>query len=151
MVPSSMTGRKLSSWARLKRWISSTKSSVPLQRAAAARRLEHFLQIGDAGEDRRDLFEVEIGLVGEEAGDRRLAGAGRAPEDQRAEAAGAQHAGDGALGADEMVLTDDLGQRLRAQAVGERPGRGAFEAGGGEEIGHGACDSLSAAMPIAHL
>src|SRR3546814_10516060 len=27
-VPSSITGRKLSCWARLKRWISSTKSSV---------------------------------------------------------------------------------------------------------------------------
>jgi hypothetical protein len=30
IVPSSMTGRKASSWARLKRWISSTKSSVPV-------------------------------------------------------------------------------------------------------------------------
>ena len=29
MVPSSMCGRKLSCWARLKRWISSMKSSVP--------------------------------------------------------------------------------------------------------------------------
>ena len=38
MVPSSITGRKASSWARLKRWISSTKSSVavPVERRARA-------------------------------------------------------------------------------------------------------------------
>ena len=38
-VPSSTTGRKLSCWLRLKRWISSTKSSVPcpvLRRMRAA-------------------------------------------------------------------------------------------------------------------
>ena len=53
MVPSSITGRKLSCWARLKRWISSTNSSVPLPGLApGAGRVEHLLQIGDAGEDR---------------------------------------------------------------------------------------------------
>ena len=51
----------------------------------APRRLEDFLQIGDAGEDRRDLLEMQIGLVGQQPRDRGLAGAGRAPEDQRAE------------------------------------------------------------------
>ena len=37
MVPSSITGRKLSCWARLKRWISSTKSSVPCPVSRRAR------------------------------------------------------------------------------------------------------------------
>ncbi len=37
MVPSSITGRKLSCWARLKRWISSTNSSVPLPVSRRAR------------------------------------------------------------------------------------------------------------------
>jgi hypothetical protein len=63
-VPSSITGRKESCWARLKRWISSTKSSVPcpgLRRSAG--RLEHLLQVGDAGEDRRDLLEMQVGLA----------------------------------------------------------------------------------------
>ena len=58
-VPSSITGRKLSCCARLKRWISSTKSSVPrpvMRRRAGG--LEHLLEVGDAGEDRRDLLEV---------------------------------------------------------------------------------------------
>ena len=37
MVPSSITGRKLSCWARLKRWISSTNSSVPCPISRRAR------------------------------------------------------------------------------------------------------------------
>ena len=37
MVPSSITGRKLSCCARLKRWISSTKSSVPCPVSRRAR------------------------------------------------------------------------------------------------------------------
>ncbi len=37
MVPSSITGRKLSCWARLKRWISSTNSSVPCPVSRRAR------------------------------------------------------------------------------------------------------------------
>ena len=96
MVPSSMTGRKASSWARLKRWISSTKSSVPCPGGApAARRLEDLLEVGDAGEDRRDLLEMELGLVREEPRDGGLAGAGRAPEDERAEGAARRSAGSG--------------------------------------------------------
>ena len=110
---------------------------APTQGAAAARRLEHLLEIGDAGEDRRDLLELEIGLVGEEAGDGGLAGAGRPPEDQRAERARAQHASDGAVGADEVVLADHLGEGSRPQPIGERTRGGAIETGGGEEIGHG--------------
>ena len=44
----------------MKRWISSTNSSVwrPLV-TAQPRRLEHLLEIGDAGKDRRDLLEGE--------------------------------------------------------------------------------------------
>ena len=45
--------------ARLKRWISSTNSSVPLpDLAPRARRLEHLLQVGDAGEHRGNLLEM---------------------------------------------------------------------------------------------
>ena len=86
MVPSSITGRKASSWARLKRWISSTKSSVPLPvERRRAGRLEHLLEVRDAGKDRRDLLEMQIRLMGQQPRDRGLAGARRPPEDQRAE------------------------------------------------------------------
>ena len=51
--------------------------------AAAAGRLERLLQVGDAGEHRRQLLELVAGLLGQQAGDGGLAGAGRPPEDHR--------------------------------------------------------------------
>ena len=63
-----------------------------------ARRLEHLLEVGDAGEDRRYLLEMEVGLARQKPRHGRLAGAGRPPEDQRAERAGGEHAGECAVG-----------------------------------------------------
>ena len=121
-VPSSITGRKLSCWARLKRWISSTNSSVPRpDHATRPRRLEHLLEIGDAREDRRDLLEGELGLAGQEARHRGLAGAGRPPEDQAAERAGGEQPRQRAVRPDEMVLPDHLGRACSASA-GRRAG-----------------------------
>ena len=58
-APSSITGRKESCWARLKRWISSTNSRVPCPcGAAGAGGLEDLLELGHAGVDRRDLHEA---------------------------------------------------------------------------------------------
>ena len=120
MVPSSISGRKASCCARLKRWISSTKSSVPRPLVAAqAGGLEDLLQVGDAGEDRADLDEGEVGGVGEQAGDRGLADAGRAPEDDRAELAVGEHPAERAVGAEQVVLADDL-RRAAAGAAGRR-------------------------------
>ena len=53
--------------------------------AQRARLLEHLLQVGDAGEDRGDLHERELGLASQQACHRGLAGTGRTPEDERAE------------------------------------------------------------------
>ena len=129
MVPSSITGRKPSCCARLKRWISSTNSSVPCPVSRRARAcLEHLLQVGDAGEDRRDLLEMQVGRLRQQPRHRGLAGAGRAPEDQRAERARRQHAGERAVGPEQMVLADDLGELSSAAACrragAARPGRG---------------------------
>ena len=79
--------------------------------AARARRLEHLLQVGDAGEDRRDLLEMEVGLARQQPRDRRLAGARRPPEDERAERAGGEHPGERAVGPEQVVLADDVGER----------------------------------------
>jgi hypothetical protein len=137
IVPSSMTGRKASCWARLKRWISSTKSSVPLpRRDAAARRFEHLLEVGDAGEDRADLLEAEIDLPRQQPRHRRLAGAGRAPEDQAAERARLHQPRQRAVRPGQVVLARDLAQRRRPHPVGERAWPGLVQPRGGEEIAH---------------
>ena len=120
-VPVSTTGRKPSCWARLKRWISSTNSSVALPGSPPPRRLvERALEVGDAGEHRGELHEMQPRAGGEQSGDGGLAAARRAPEDQRCKRAPLQHARQRAVGAEQMVLAHDLVECARAQPVGER-------------------------------
>jgi len=56
--------------------------------ASRARRVEYLLEVGDAGENRRDLLEVQVGGLRQKPRHGGLAGAGRSPEHQRAERAG---------------------------------------------------------------
>ena len=72
--------------------------------------------------------------LGQQPRHRGLAGAGRPPEDQRAERARLQHARQDAVGTEQMILPDHVGERIRPQLVGERPRRVVLEAGGGEEV-----------------
>jgi hypothetical protein len=56
------------------------------QRAAALlaprlSRIEHFAEIGDAGMDRRELLEMEVGHLSKKARDGGLPCSRRAPED----------------------------------------------------------------------
>ena len=101
--------------------------------AAAARLLEHLLQVRDAGEDRGDLLEMQVGRLRQKPRHRGLAGAGRAPEHEAAERARRQHAGKRAVGPEQMILPDHLVELLRAQPVGKRARRVLVEAGGGEQ------------------
>ena len=94
MVPSSMTGRKLSCCERLKRWISSTKSSVPWpcsrrERAASKAFLRSATpeKIADICSKTRPVAPAS------KPRDGRLSGAGRPPEDDRRHAPGGNHAG----------------------------------------------------------
>jgi hypothetical protein len=98
--------------------------------------LESLLQVGDAGEHRRELLELIARLLGQQARDGGLAGAGRAPEDHRGQALGLGHTADRAVGSQQVVLSHDLVEPLRSQAVGERRRRLGRQAGGFEEIGH---------------
>ena len=102
--------------------------------AARARLLEHLLEVGDAGEDRGNLLEMQLGRVGEKPRHRGLAGARRPPEDQRAERAGIEHARQRTVRPEQVILPNHLRQRLgRPQLVGQRPRRIAIEAGGSEQ------------------
>src|SRR5438128_1914659 len=84
----------------------------------SARRVEHLLEIGDTGEDRGDLLEMELCRLGEKPRHRGLAGAGRSPEYQRAQRAVVQHARERAVGPEQMILADHLGKLARPQLVG---------------------------------
>jgi hypothetical protein len=103
--------------------------------APRARRFECFLQVGDAGEHRGKLLEMQRGRIREQPRDRRLAGAGRSPENQRAERARLQHAGERAVAPEQMILPDHFGEPGRTQLVGERTRRIVFEARGFEQAG----------------
>ena len=134
MVPSSITGRKLILLRAVEAMdlVDEQQRALPAL-APRARRLEHFLEIGDAGEDRRDLLEMQIGFLRQQPRHRGLAGAGRAPEHQRAERARRQHARERAVGAEQMILPHHLVELLRPQLVGERTRRILVEARGREQ------------------
>ena len=91
--------------------------------AARARRIEHLAQISHTGLDGGELLEMKVGKFGKEPRHRGLAGAGRSPEDHRAEPAGLDHAGEDAVLAEKVVLADHLLERRRAQAIGKRARR----------------------------
>ena len=44
-----------------------------------------------------------------------------------------QHAGERAVGTEQMILADHLGELIGAQLIGERPRRIVLQAGGGEQ------------------
>ncbi len=122
------------------------KQRLSAGRAPQTRRFEHLLEVGDAREDRRYLLEGVVHFTRQQAGDRRLSGTRRPPEDHGPERTAFQHPRERPLGTGQMLLPDDLGQSARAQAFGQRAtgrqgvrlaGRtGALRLRIGEEIGH---------------
>ena len=89
-----------------------------------------------AQEDRADCLELKPCAFGQKPRNRRLAGPRRAPKDDRGEALCRQHPRQGALRPNQVVLPHHIGQRLRAQPVGQRPGRAIGEASGVEQVRH---------------
>ena len=146
-VPSSITGRKASSCARLKRWISSTKSSVPCPVARRLRAASNtFLRSATPEKIAEICSKCRSVSCGEQARHGGLAGARRPPEHQRAEASRREQPRQRAVRAGEVVLADDLGERAGPQPVGERTGRRGVEAGGCEEVGHARINTLRPAL-----
>ena len=137
MVPSSISGRKASCWARLKRWISSTKSSVPrplLRRRRAASKI--FL---------RSATPVKMALIWTKA--RSVASASRRAMVVLPTPGGPQKTieprlpsasirAERAVGAEQVVLADDL-LEPRAGAAGRRAGAARRRAGAARRPGGG--------------
>ena len=86
--------------------------------------------------DGRERLEDEIRAVGQEARHRRLAAARWAPQDHRGELAAGDHAADRSLGAQEMILPDDVGEVPWAQPVGQRMRRLFLEQRGHRALCH---------------
>ena len=78
------------------------------------------------------------GRVGDDAGQRRLAAAGRAEEDQRGDAVGFDGAAQQLARPQDVRLPDELVERARAHPVGQRSFFGLVARGSVlEEVGHG--------------
>ena len=95
-------------------------------------------QIGHPGESRRDLLDVESDARGEQPGDRRLAAAGRAPQDDRGQPTGLHHPPQRGVGGKQVALPDHLLQGARTQPVGQgtvRDGAAIARRRGVEECG----------------
>lgn len=86
-------------------------------------RLDDLPNVLHAGEHRGQRLEPRIAGRGHDAGQRRLARAGRAPEDHRVRRAGLDQARQRTPVTQEVALPDHLGQGLGPHAVGERSPR----------------------------
>src|SRR5690348_17320018 len=78
--------------------------------ATRARRVEYPFEVTDTGKNRRDLLKVQVGGLRQQARHRGLAGAGRSPEDERAEAASIKQAGERTLRPEQMILAYDFAE-----------------------------------------
>ena len=87
--------------------------------AALAGGGEDLPEIRDPGKHRRNGLEGEIRRVGQEPGDGGLAAARRTPQDHGGEPLVGNHAAKGTVAAQQVVLTQHLGDGLGPKPVGQ--------------------------------
>ncbi len=93
---------------------------------AVARPLHDLAQLGYAGRDGADQLERGAGHLGEDVGERRLAAAGRTPEDHRGHRVALERTAQHGPGADGAVLAGELVESARPHPRRQRrhrPGR----------------------------
>ena len=88
---------------------------APLGRAG-----DHLAHLGAPRLDRGELLERGVGVLGGEAGERRLPGPGRAVEDHRVRAAGLERGAQRGARSEQVLLADELVERGRPHPRGER-------------------------------
>ena len=109
--------------------------ALALARARAPRVLEDLAHLLDPRGDRRVGQKVRGRLRRDQARERRLAHAGRPPENERRDAILGDGAPEEPVGADDLVGTLDLVERPRPHAVGQRRvGRRDARGGGGAGV-----------------
>ena len=75
----------------------------------------------DAGQHGREFDEVGVGHARDDLGQRRLANAGRSPEDERAGVVALDLHPQRLAGREDVLLADKLVKRARTHAIGQRP------------------------------
>src|SRR6266508_4947090 len=96
-------------------------------------RVEHLLEVADAGENGGDLLEMQIGRLRQEPRDGGLARAGRTPKDERAQRSRVEQASERAVRSEQMILAHHFAEPRRTQLVGKRTWRIALEPRGREQ------------------
>ena len=90
---------------------------LPVAAQPVAGALHHAADVVDPGRDGRELLECGAGLVGDDAGERRLPRPGRAVQDQRAQAVILDRAPQRRALAEHVLLPDQLVERARADSL----------------------------------
>ena len=141
MVPSSDGGRRLSCWALLSRWISSTKRMVcappDSSRARASPTISRIR--GTPSVTALNGTNTRCGGAGHQVGQRGLAAPGRTPEDHRAGNPALDRLAERLARGQQVLLTDELVQRPWPHPRGQRLAR---LAGGREQRLRRAADAL---------
>ena len=136
--PDSTCGRKASCWLLLKRWTSSTKTTVarPEVRAACARSTASRMSLTPPS-----TADMAMNWASKASAIRRASvvlptpgGPHRIIECSRPDSNATRKR---LAGAEQMALADDLVERLRPQPLGERSGGGVGEAEFERGLGHG--------------
>ena len=109
------------------------KRMVREPKPAAFSACDHdLLDLLDAGHDGGELDEGGVGERGDDLGEGGFAGAGRAPEDHGGGVVVLDREPQRLAGAEQMLLADELFERVRAHALGQRS---VAEGGCGAAIG----------------
>ena len=82
--------------------------------------LDDSLEVLDPGSHRGKIYRDGVGGFGDEARQRGLTAARRAPKYQRAEFAGAQHSAQELAGAEQVLLADELVETRRTHSFSQR-------------------------------
>ena len=107
---------------------------LALEAQAIARGGDDLAQLPDAPEHGAEGDEVRLRGSGDDARERRLAAPRRTPQDHRANTVGRDRLGQERLRPEDVLLADQVGERLRPHPVGQRsPALGALLRRRGEE------------------
>jgi hypothetical protein len=94
--------------------------------ALPVRTIDDGAHVLHASEHRRQRNEGDLEVIGEQAGECRLAGSGRTPQDQGVWSTTVQKFAQKPSGAQEMLLADDILDHKGAHALGQRCIRSRF-------------------------